>query len=1455
MSSSHRNATSGDWKANEKHANDHFSRSSISHDSVISKVSIAHSVQSVAPQPISPPPPSIKLLFAYLSTRHIFLFLVPAVLASLIAGGLAPFMTLLIGQVFNTFAQFPQSNPSPEDKRALLRGIGITCLELVGLGVGSFLLSSITSSLWIWTGEHNLRGLREHIYLAVSQKDMEWFDTRMDAEEGEERIGPAGLMSKFARETDDVRQATSLTSAKLVEHLTTCITCLVLAFMRSWALTLVILSAVPLLSFIQILSQILAGPLLASDRQQSAAAATLVDRAVSAISTVKAFNASVFEQKLLSGSLDKLQATTKKLNTVWAGSSGLSQFVMMAMFVQGFWFGSKLVRDGSIDAGDVMAVFWACLIATSHFQMCIPQLINLNKGKFAMVSLVTLAGESPATYKLSKQSRVLKKIVPRRCSGEFCIENVTFAYPSRPSVPVLLDVSIYLPANEMTFVVGSSGSGKSTLSQLLLHMYAPGEGVILLEDHPLHLLDKEWVRQHVASVSQDCILFDMSVHDNVAMGLVGSGRRPEDVSREDVINACRAALIHDFIRDLPDGYDTKLGPGGANLSGGQRQRLAIARAQLRDPTVLVLDEATSALDPTSRVLVFQAIKRWRAGKTTVVITHDLSQITSKDFIYVLKNGSLVEQGYRDDLENGGGEFRRMVDVQATTGGYLPEKDLDDSDVQPEFNLEVMDEEEPEIQEVDRNVSTPLPQFPFIDLNKPSAGARPGTWMLDAVQDLTRTYASRPSTRASMRSIRDGWELLDDGGDFVQEKSHQKRRPTSIQVHVPNLKQPETTAARRTLSRTLSLQFTPASPTSPNFVSGPDDQILFEKEFIESLPQRRRVAGPRIQWNQDQPIPLHALETRTPTPDSNSHPVPSAAPTLWSTLFSVIPTLPHKLVFFFGIFVCLCSGAITPLFSFLLSRLMFEVSIGVPNPSIINFFGGIVLSICAVDGILLGIKYFTMETIAMSWVTSARKQGFARVLAQDKEWFDKSENASVDIVQTLVKDGDDARNLVSTVVTQGLVSISMFSIGLVWALTQGWQLTLVGFAIAPVFAGTTAMQAKLVSKVELRNKEAREKVGKCYYETLANIRGIRSMSFDRVFEQQFRDATDHAFSVGSRGGKLEGISFGFSSGLIYLSEALLFFVGAILVSKGTYTYLQMVQTLNLLLFTVTIGSQLLEFTNRIPKAVHATHSLNRLLRLPVYNKESGGILRPANMSHLVFHDVHFAYPERPDVPVLQGINLDIGDECVAIVGASGSGKSTLAALLQRLYEPDQGMVSVGANDVRSIQVNYLRECIGVVSQNPQLFDASVRENIAYGNDSLSDQDIERAARAANVHDFVQSLPHGYETMVGENASLISGGQAQRIAIARALARTSSILILDECTSALDVDTQAAILETLQQAKIGRTTFMVTHKVPVMRMCDRILVMENGRIAEQGTFESLMRQEGIFASLAQSGEWSQ
>ena len=271
-------------------------------------------------------------------------------------------------------------------------------------------------------------------------------------------------------------------------------------------------------------------------------------------------------------------------------------------------------------------------------------------------------------------------------------------------------------------------------------------------------------------------------------------------------------------------------------------------------------------------------------------------------------------------------------------------------------------------------------------------------------------------------------------------------------------------------------------------------------------------------------------------------------------------------------------------------------------------------------------------------------------------------------------------------------------------------------------------------------------------------------------------------------------------------------------------------------------------------MQATRDFNRLLKLTTETDESHGSACPSISGAISFNDVSFSYPERPDIPVLKNLSVDIREgESVVIVGSSGSGKSTMAHLLQRLYGPTSGTITVGPWSLNDMDVWHLRKHVSVVSQNPHLFDATVSENIAYGTDGLAHADIERAAVVANAHDFIESLPQGYNTLVGENAALISGGQAQRLQIARALVRPANLLILDECTSALDGANEVAVLAAVLGSKASRTTIMITHKLPVMRMCDRILVMHEGKIAEQGTYDELIAKKGVFAQLASGGEW--
>lgn len=236
--------------------------------------------------------------------------------------------------------------------------------------------------------------------------------------------------------------------------------------------------------------------------------------------------------------------------------------------------------------------------------------------------------------------------------------------------------------------------------------------------------------------------------------------------------------------------------------------------------------------------------------------------------------------------------------------------------------------------------------------------------------------------------------------------------------------------------------------------------------------------------------------------------------------------------------------------------------------------------------------------------------------------------------------------------------------------------------------------------------------------------------------------------------------------------------------------------------------------------------------------------------LELRQVSFNYQSRPDVPVLQDLSVTIGSgQTVAFVGSSGCGKSTSVQLLQRFYDPCQGAVLFDNTDIKNLNVQWLRSQIGIVSQEPVLFDCSIAENIAYGDNSrkVSLDEIQRAAKAANIHSFIEDLPEKYNTPVGAKGTQLSGGQKQRIAIARALIRSPKVLLLDEATSALDNESEKVVQQALDQARKGRTCIMIAHRLSTVQNADLIIVMKNGRVIEMGTHQQLITNRGAYFHL--------
>ena len=329
---------------------------------------------------------------------------------------------------------------------------------------------------------------------------------------------------------------------------------------------------------------------------------------------------------------------------LFQGVAGFGAYAAVALVV---WFGGRMVLDGALTMGELTSF----LLYTLTIAFSLGALSGL-WGDF-----MRAAGAAERVFELLDRTpqgqqggEVLETV-----EGAVRFEDVHFAYPTRPDTPVLTGIDVDVAPGEVIALVGPSGAGKSTIASLLLRLYEPSEGQILLDGRPIHTLDPGALRRHIGVVQQEPVLFATSLADNIRYGLPSA----DDAA---VRAAAEAAHAAEFIADFPEGYDTPVGERGVRLSGGQKQRVAIARALLKDPSLLVLDEATSALDAENEHLVQAALDRLMEGRTTFVIAHRLSTIRDADRVFVLDGGRVVEAGSHEDLLAEGGLYRRLVEA-------------------------------------------------------------------------------------------------------------------------------------------------------------------------------------------------------------------------------------------------------------------------------------------------------------------------------------------------------------------------------------------------------------------------------------------------------------------------------------------------------------------------------------------------------------------------------------------------------------------------------------------------------------------------------------------------------------------------------------------------------------------------------------------------------------------------
>ena len=423
-----------------------------------------------------------------------------------------------------------------------------------------------------------------------------------------------------------------------------------------------------------------------------------------------------------------------------------------------------------------------------------------------------------------------------------------------------------------------------------------------------------------------------------------------------------------------------------------------------------------------------------------------------------------------------------------------------------------------------------------------------------------------------------------------------------------------------------------------------------------------------------------------------------------------------------------------------------------------------------------------------------------------------------------------------------------------------------FTISPVLAGAMALITAVFVVIMVRqnfhmravfadNRHRISDVNAQLQDSLAGMRVVKSFANEEAERAKFRASNDRYLDSKVAQYHVMGsyqATSALMTGVLYVTIVVL---GGYLVAQGQMTAVDMATfALYISLFATPIET-LVNSTENFQKAAAGFRRMDEVLQTaPDIQDEPGATELQVRQGAIEYRDVCFSYPDAEigedgterERPVIDHMSLSIRPgETIALVGPSGGGKSTTCSLLPRFYDVTSGSISIDGQDVRSVTQKSLRRAIGLVQQDVYLFDGTLRENIAYGRPGATDKEIEDAARKANIHDFIASLPEGYDTLVGERGSRLSGGQKQRVAIARVFLKNPAILILDEATSALDNESEEAVQESLERLAADRTTIIIAHRLSTIKNADEIATVEHGRVVERGTHDELLARGGTYA----------
>ncbi|CAK7348529.1 unnamed protein product [Dovyalis caffra] len=598
--------------------------------------------------------PFLKL-FSFADSTDILLMILGTI-GAVANGASFPVMSILFGDLVNSFGQ----NQNNKDVVDLVSKVS---LKFVYLGVGSGVASFLQVACWMVTGERQASRIRGTYLKTILRQDVAFFDKETNTGE---------VVGRMSGDTVLILDAMGEKVGKFIQLVSTFIGGFIIAFVKGWLLTLVMLSSIPLLVIAGAGLSIMITRMASRGQTAYAKAATVVEQTIGSIRTVASFTG----EKQAINNYKKFLVTAYKSGVQEGFTAGLGLGIVMLVifcsYALAVWYGAKMILEKGYIGGDVVNVIIAVLTGSMSLGQASPCMSAFAAGQAAAYKMFETINRKPEIDASDTRGKILDDI-----RGDIELRDVYFSYPARPDEQIFSGFSLLIPSGTTAALVGQSGSGKSTVISLIERFYDPQAGEVLIDGINLKEFQLKWIRDKIGLVSQEPVLFTSSIKDNIAYGKEGA-------TTEEIRAATELANAAKFIDKLPQGLDTMVGEHGTQMSGGQKQRIAIARAILKDPRILLLDEATSALDAESERIVQEALDRIMVNRTTVIVAHRLSTVRNADMIAVIHRGKMVEQGsHAELLKDPEGAYSQLIRLQEVNKVSEQETDDKKSDISAE----------------------------------------------------------------------------------------------------------------------------------------------------------------------------------------------------------------------------------------------------------------------------------------------------------------------------------------------------------------------------------------------------------------------------------------------------------------------------------------------------------------------------------------------------------------------------------------------------------------------------------------------------------------------------------------------------------------------------------------------------------------------------------------------------